>query len=119
MDFVVPANHKVKIKENHNSENYLDLTRELRKLQNIKFTELPIVIGTLGTILRGLVRGLKWVGNRRTSRTYPNYCIVEVNQNTDKSPRDLRTLAVTQTPVKDYQLTLEWKIRTEKYYFFV
>ena len=37
---------------------------------------------------------------------YPNYSIVKVEQNTEKSPGDLRRLAVTQTPVKDYWLTL-------------
>ena len=36
----------------------------------------------------------------------PNYCIIVVVENTDKSPGDLRRLAVTQTSVKDYQLTL-------------
>ena len=36
----------------------------------------------------------------------PNYSIIENGQNTEKSPRDLRRLAVTQTPVKDHQLML-------------
>ena len=33
--------------------------------------------------------------------------IIENGQNTDKSPGDLRRLAVTQTPVKNHQLTLK------------
>ena len=37
-----------------------------------------------------------------------NYSIIEIGQNTKKSPGDLR-FVVTQTPVKDYQLTLIWK----------
>ena len=48
-------------------------------------------------------RGL---GNKRTSGDHPNYCIIEINQNTEKSPGDLRKLAVNQTPMKDHQLTL-------------
>ena len=32
-----------------------------------------------------------------------NYCITETDQNTEKSPGNLRRLAVTQTPVKDHQ----------------
>ena len=35
------------------------------------------------------------------SGDHPNYCITEISQNTDKSPGDLRRLAVTQTSVKD------------------
>ena len=37
---------------------------------------------------------------------HPNYNIIENGQNTEKSPGDLRRLAVTQTSVKDHQLTL-------------
>ena len=39
-------------------------------------------------------------GNKRTSVDHPNYSIVEISQNTEKSPGDLKRLAVTQTPVK-------------------
>ena len=44
--------------------------------------------------------------NRRPSVDHPNNSIVENGQNTQKSPGDLRRLAVTQSPVKDHQLTL-------------
>ena len=36
----------------------------------------------------------------------PNNSTVKISQNTEKSPGDLRRLAVTQTPVKDHQLML-------------
>ena len=44
--------------------------------------------------------------NKRTGRDHPNYSIVEIGQNIEKSPGDLRTLAVTQTLVRNHQLTL-------------
>ncbi len=44
--------------------------------------------------------------NQRISGDHPNDSIVGNCQNTKKSPGDLRRLAVTQTPVKDHQLTL-------------
>ena len=40
------------------------------------------------------------LGSWGTSRDYPNDSITENDQNTEKSPGDLRRLAVTQTPVK-------------------
>ena len=43
------------------------------------------------------------------SRDHPKYCIILNGQNTEKSPGDFRRLAVTQTPVKNHQLTLMWK----------
>ena len=38
---------------------YLDLARELKKLWNMKVTLLPIVIGTFGTITKGLLKDLE------------------------------------------------------------
>ena len=59
--------------------------------------------------------------NKRTSGDHPRvstrpliyYYIIENGQNTEKSPGDLRRLTVTQTPVKDHQLTLMWKTLNE------
>ena len=53
-----------------------------------------------------IIKGTGGLGSRRTSGDHPNYSIVENYQITEKSPVDLRTLAVTQTPVKDHQLKL-------------
>ena len=38
-------------------DKYLDLVRELKKLWNMKVTIVPIVIGALGTITKGLLQG--------------------------------------------------------------
>ena len=42
-----------------------------------------------------------------------NYSIVEIGQNTEKSPGNLRRPAATQTPANDHLLTLMWKSTTE------
>ena len=68
----------------------------------MKVTVIPIVIGALGTITKGTKAG--GLGNKRTSGDHSNYSIVEIRQNTEKSPGDLRRLAVTQTPVENHQL---------------
>ena len=49
--------------------------------------------------------------NLRTSRGLPDYGIIKIGQNTEKSPGDLRRPAIIQTPVKDHQLVLVWKTR--------
>ena len=46
------------------------------------------------------------LGNKRISGDNPNYNIIDIGQYTEKSPEDLKRLPVTQTPVKDHQLTL-------------
>ena len=47
-----------------------------------------------------IATGVEGLGNKRTNRDHPNYDIVKIGQNTDKSPGDLRRLAVTQTSEK-------------------
>ena len=58
VDFAVPADHRVKFKESEKKDKYLDLARELKKLWNMKVMYIPIVIGTLGTVTKGLLKGL-------------------------------------------------------------
>ena len=59
MDFAVPGDHKVKIKENEEKAKYLDLARKLSKLSNMKVSVVLIFIGVLGTIHRGLMKCLE------------------------------------------------------------
>ena len=105
VDFEVPADHRIKLKECEKRDKYLNLARELKKLWNMTVTIIPIVIGAFGTVTKGLLKGLEdlEVGD------HPNSSIIENSQNTEKIPRDLRRLAVTQSPVKDHQLTHMWK----------
>ena len=66
-------------------------------------TVIPIVIGAFGTVNKGLLKGHNgW----RTSGNNPNYNIIVNGKNTEKSPGDLRRLAVAQTPVENHQLKL-------------
>ena len=64
---------------------------------------LAIVIGAPGTISKGLVKGL--VDLEITRRDLPDYSIIKVDQNTEKSPGGLRRLTVTQTSMRNHQLT--------------
>ena len=59
VDFAVPADHRINLKESEKKDKYLDLARELKKLWNIKVTIVPIVIGALGTVSKGLLKGLE------------------------------------------------------------
>ena len=59
VDVALPADHRVKLKENEKKDKYLNLARELKKLWNIKVTFIPIVIGALGTVTEELIKGLE------------------------------------------------------------
>ena len=59
VDVSVPADNRITLKECEKKDKYLDLARELKKLWNMKVTIVPIVIDALGTITKGLLKGLE------------------------------------------------------------
>ena len=212
VDFAVPADHRIKLKECEKKDKYLDLARELKKLWNMQVTIIPIVIGAFGTVTKGLLKGLEdlevggrvetiqttallrtarilrrvletwgdllslrlrivdfaapadcrvklkenekrdkyldlarelkkpmehesdgdticnWctrrshqridtgtggLRNKRMNRDHPNYSIIKISQNTEKSPGNSKKLAVTQTPVRNHLLTQVGKLLKE------
>ena len=72
IDFAVPADHRINLKESEKKDKYLDLARELKKLWNMKVTIVPIVIDAIGTITKGLLKGLEDLevgGREETTQT--------------------------------------------------
>ena len=59
----------------------------------MKVKMISIVIGVLGTNLQKIGKGTGRLGDKRTSEDYPNYSIIKISQNTQRSPGDLRRLA--------------------------
>ena len=49
---------------------------------------------------QGIDKRTGGLGNKKTRGDHPKYSIIGIGQNTEKSPGDLRRIAVTQTPVK-------------------
>ena len=59
VDFSVPADHRIKLKECEKRDKYLNLARELKKRWNMTVTIIPIVIGAFGTVTKELLKGLE------------------------------------------------------------
>ena len=55
MNFAVPAEHRIKLKESEKRDKYQGPARELKKQWNIKVTVIPM----LGTVNQGLVQGVE------------------------------------------------------------
>ncbi len=55
---------------------------------------------------QSIINGTGGLEGGKTNGDHLNCNIIVNGQNTEKSPGDLRRLAVTQTPVKDHQLKL-------------
>ena len=93
------GDHGVNLKESEKRHKYLDLARELKKTMKQKSdgdTNCNWYSHKRTSIETG---GLE---NNSSNGDHPNYSIVEIGQNTEKSPRDLRILA----PVETHQLML-------------
>ena len=91
VDFAIPADLRVKLKESEKKNNYLGLTRDLKKLWNRKVTFIPTVIGALCKITKKIIKGLE-VLNLKDEYDHPNYCITEISQNTEKTCGGLMSL---------------------------
>ena len=94
------------MKENKKKDKYPNLTRELKKKVEYESDNYINCNWCFWYSHQKFIKAGGRLGNKRTSRYHPNYYIFENCQNTEKSPGDLRRLAVTKTPVKDHQLTL-------------
>ena len=64
---------------------------------------MVMMIGALGTVTEGLLKGFGGLRRKSTSGDHPKYYIFENGLNIEKSPGDLRRFDVAQTLVKDHQ----------------
>ena len=86
-------------KKSEMRDKYLDFARGRRKLSNM-MTVISIVVGTIA-------KGTGKTKNQMTKQTHPDHSIIEMWQDTEKSPEtlgNLRRHTVTQTPVNELQL---------------
>ena len=56
VDFAVPVDHRVKLKESEKKDRYHDLAKELKKPWNIK---VMFILNAISTITKGLLKGLE------------------------------------------------------------
>ena len=64
MGFVILAEHWVRIKENEKRDQFLEYTGNLKMFLNMKVKFLPVVIGVLETIPKGLEEETERIGNQ-------------------------------------------------------
>ena len=112
MDFAVLADYRIKLKECEKKDKYLDLARELKKTLVHEGDNYTNYDWCFWYSNKRFIKGTGRLGSWRTSGDHPNYSVIGKDQNTEKSPGDLRRLAVTGA-VKNHQLKLMWKTLKE------
>ena len=98
VNFAVPADHRVKLKESEKKDKYLDFSGEMNKLWNMKV--MIIQIGTLGTITKCLIQGLEDIERRRRAQIIQTTALL-------RSARILRRILKTWGDLMS--LKLQWK----------
>ena len=106
-DFVGPVDHSVKLKKMKRMINTLTLPGNYKSVEHESDVYINCNWCSWYSYWR-IIKETGGIGNKRTSGDRPDNYITDVGQNTEKSPGDLRILAVTQTSVKDHQLTPMW-----------
>ena len=90
---------------------YLNLAREQKKLEDYEVMMIPIVVNTFRTVSEGFKKKLNNMWSVEESimlrRCWDSSEYLKV-------AGDLSKLAITQIPGKDHQLILVWKTRMNK-----
>ena len=84
IDFVIPYDTRVDVKEVEKIEKYLNLAREVKKVWNMKVIVVPLVVGALGTLAKELEKRLKTTGIETRLMNSTN-CLDTYQQNPPKS----------------------------------
>ena len=111
MDSAIPADHWVKLKESERKDKSLDLSKELKKIVEHESDGNTNCNWCFWYSNQRIGTKIGELGNKWASGHYPNFSIIKIGQNAEKSPGDLRRLVVTNNPMKNHRLTLVWKTR--------
>ena len=103
-DFAVATDHRIKLKKCEKKDKYRDLARELKKTVEHAGDNYTNCNWCFWYSNLRIIKGPGGFGIWRTGGDHLNDSIIENGQNTEKSPGDLKSFAVIQTPVKNHQL---------------
>ena len=100
VDLTVPADHRIKLKESKKKDEYFDVARESKKLRNTKVTSVAMVVDVLGTMTKGLLKGLDDLEDRGRVETTQTTALLS-------TARILRRVLGTWGDVLSHKL--QWK----------
>ena len=80
----MPADHRVKLNESEKKDKYLDLARELKNVEH-ESNDYTNYNRCSWYNHRRIIKGTGRLGNKKTNGDHPNYSIIEIGQNTEKS----------------------------------
>ena len=76
IDMTVPSDRKIALKEIEKKRKYKDLELEIQRMWHMKTIVIPVVVGALGTVKKGMVENIKRVSERATVTEIHKICMV-------------------------------------------
>ena len=76
IDMAVPCDRNVSIKEMEKKSKYKDLEIEIQRMWKMKTEVIPIVIGALGTIRKGMEDNIRSVSGNMNIQTVQKTCLL-------------------------------------------
>ena len=64
IDMTVPSDRNIVLKETEKKCKYKDLELEIQRMWHMKTVVIPVVVGALGTVKKGMVENIKKVSER-------------------------------------------------------
>ena len=72
----VPSDRNVALKETEKKNKYKDLELEIQRMWHMRTEVIPVVVGALGTIKKGMIENIKRVSERATVTETQKICML-------------------------------------------
>ena len=79
IDMTVPSDRNIALKETEKKCKYKDLELEIQRMWHMKTVVIPVVVGALGTVKKGMVKNIKKVSERATMTEIQKICMLGSN----------------------------------------
>ena len=76
IDMTVPSDRNIVLKEIEKKSKYKDLELEIRRMWHMKTVVIPVVVGALSTLKKGMVENIKKVAERATVTEIQQICML-------------------------------------------
>ena len=76
IDMTVPSDRNIALKEIEKKSKYKDLELEIQRMWHMKTIVIPVVVGALGAVKKGMVENIKKVSERATVTEIQKICML-------------------------------------------
>ena len=76
IDMTVPSDRNIALKETEKKSKYKDLELEIQRMWHMKTIVIPVVVGALGTVKKGMIENIEKVSKRATVTEIQKICML-------------------------------------------